>query len=181
MVEDVGDGVNIWITASRIGIILAFLASAGLTYMVQFMLMVTFFSMLALINLKTTPFVYRILQVMYQQAHMKFIPSPFKNYNYEPIDDAWIWKHQLSENRAPPWLLQDANNDLFLVLFVYLLNLIFWSKRFKRWHSSLVGVRLMMFFLYWAPLVEASFRCLGQFSAVKDRQLMTWDNWVSVC
>ena len=160
--------------------ILAHLTNSRLTYMVQFMQIVVFFSMLALINLKSTPFVYRILQTMYTQTHMKFIPMPFRYYNYEPIDDAWIWKHQLSENRAAPFILQDSGNEIFLVIFVYLMNLIFWPKCFKRWHSALVGARLMCFLTFWSGLLEPSLRCLGHFSAIKDRGLMSWDNWVSV-
>ena len=179
-VEGFGDTVITVVTFSQCMIILAYLTSAHLMYIIQFMQIVVFFSMLALINLKTTPFVYRILQTMYRVMHTKFIPTPFKNYNYEPIDDAWIWKWQLSENRAPPFLLQDSNNDIFLVIFVYLLNLIFWPKCFRRWHSSLVSARLLCFFMVWTAYLESSLRTLGQFSAIKDRQLLSWDNWVSV-
>jgi hypothetical protein len=180
LVEDVGDGVNTSVTFTWFMMILAHLTNSRLTYMVQFMQIVVFFSMLALINLKSTPFAYRILQTMYTQTHMKYIPMPFRHYNYEPIDDAWIWKHQLTENGAPPFILQDSGPEIFLVIFVYLLNLVFWPRCFKQWHSALVGARLMCFLTFWSGLLEPSLRCLGHFWAISDRQLMSWDNWASV-
>ena len=180
MVYNLGSAVSTAATVSRFMIILAYLTNAHMTCMIQFMQIVDFFSKMAFINLKTSPFAYRIMQIMFHHMDTKFIPTPFRNYNYEDIDDAWIWKHQLSENGLPPFLLQDAGNEVFLVVFVYLLNLIFWPKYFKRLHSSLVGMKLMLFLIYWTDFLELSFRTLGHFTAVRDRQLLSWDNWVSV-
>jgi hypothetical protein len=76
-VEDVGGAVSTAVTVSRFMIILAYLTNARMTCMVQFMQIVDFFSKLALINLKTSPFAYRIMQTMYEQMDTKFIPTPF--------------------------------------------------------------------------------------------------------
>ena len=76
-VDNVGGGVSTAVTVSRLMIILAYLTNARMTCMIQFMQIVDFFSKLALINLKTSPFAYRIMQTMYQQMDTKFIPTPF--------------------------------------------------------------------------------------------------------
>jgi hypothetical protein len=127
-----------------------------------------------MINLKTSPFAYRIMQIMYEQKNVKFFPTPFMDENYEDIDDAWILGHQLSENEVLPFLLQNAGIEIFLMGFVYLLNLVFWPKYFRQCHSSLVGMKVMLFFMFWTDFLELSFRTLGQFTAVGDRQLMSW-------
>ena len=144
------------------------------------MQIVDFFSKLALINIKTTPFAYRILQTMYDQMDVRYIPTPFINWNPRGEDDAWIWKHQLSENQVPPYLLQDCGNEVFIVVIIYILNTILWPMYFKRYHYKLVSMKLMFFFMYWTDFLELSLRTLGHFGDVTDYGMLTWDKWVSL-
>ena len=144
------------------------------------MYIVDFFSKLALVNLKTTPFAYRILQSMYYQMHVRHIPTPFTDWNNGGEDNAWIWKHQLSENEVPPYLLQYCGNQIFIVIIAYILNAIFWSSSFKRYHYWLVTIKFMLFFMFWTDLLELSFRTLGHFGDVTDYGMLTWDKWISL-
>ena len=84
--------------------------------------MVDFFSKLVYINVKTSAFAQRFLSMMFDVMDERSIPTLFENLNTTPVDDMWIFKQKISLQKIPPFLLQDVGNEIFPIMFVYIMN-----------------------------------------------------------
>ena len=110
-------------TATQMMIIFSYAFNCNLSPLVQFLQIVDFFSKLVFINVRITPFAHRILSSMWEAMGIRLIPTPFLGLNYGQQNDMWVFKHKLTLNRLPPFLLQDVGNEIFLIILVYLLSI----------------------------------------------------------
>ena len=75
--------------------------------------------MFILFNVQFSWYVTAILADLYNAFNGNGLPNPWVTYNERPMDEGWLWKGKLTRFKIPPFLFQNSNWEIWVILLGY--------------------------------------------------------------
>jgi hypothetical protein len=120
MLDTIGSIAGSATSASGYFCVIIGIFGGGLMFLIMFMAVVEFLTLYLFFNVEYSFLIEAVLGTFHQALDTQFFPNPFNDYNSDDRDLARIYKYKLTAMEIPPWLFQNSNIEIFIIIFVYL-------------------------------------------------------------